>query len=112
MACAIWSRLRRMLRGGNRVVDLRLGRVLRALGQPAPLTEEVVRLEQLRLISDVHPQAWERVAVDRRALDEPGREPPRLVGRVSFLQVLLQQRGVLAVVDVRRRRREVALWIV
>ena len=75
-------------------------------GKPSQAAGAVVGLEQLGLVPDVEPLAREPVAVHRLAWVQPGDEASRLVGRVPFREVLVDERQVLARVDVRRDRGE------
>src|SRR5581483_7267634 len=75
-------------------------RIRRPGREPPLLAQLVVRLEQLSRVADVAPLASGGEAVDRRARHEPGEEAARLVGRVPLVEVALEERDVLAVVDV------------
>src|ERR1051325_2289030 len=67
----------------------------------------VVRLEELRLVTDVKPLAAEPEAVDGRPRMEPGDEVAGLVGRVVLREVGAKEREVGPVVDIRRDRDQV-----
>src|SRR5438552_3893854 len=67
---------------------------------PAP--HAVVGLEQLVRVTDVVPPPFETVRVDGLPLVQPGDVVPRLIGRVSILEVLLDQSQVVALVEVHR----------
>src|SRR5471032_2884113 len=82
------------------------GRVGAADREAVTGAQAIVRVEELRVVSDVEPLPVEPVAVDRLALVEPRDEAARLVRRVALVEKAADQRQVLARIEIRRRRRE------
>src|SRR5207302_7302399 len=60
----------------------------------------VAGCEQLVGIADVPPLSDEAVAVDRRTRYEPGDEAAGLVGRVSLLEIAVDERNMVAVKEI------------
>src|SRR5260370_40240583 len=70
--------------------------------------QPVVGREELIRVADVVPLAREPVCIDRRPRVQPGDEVARLVGRIAVREILVDERGVLAGVQVCRGRGECA----
>src|SRR5664280_3081008 len=73
-----------------------------------PSAQQLVGLAQLVVTADVEPGLLEDEAEDRLARVEPGKEVARLIGRVSFCEIAVDQRYVTMPVDVGRGGDQVA----
>jgi hypothetical protein len=67
------------------------------------VAHQIVGRQELLVVADVEPPAVETIPVDGSPLVEPCDEVARLIGGVALGEVLLEERHVLAMVDVRRR---------